>query len=71
MEDNNKDLTYSEALRQLEDIVRKMQAPDCDIDLLADYTSKALRLLKFCKEKLHTTDEEVQKCLEELSATTE
>lgn len=46
----------------------KMQSDECDIDSLAGYTSRALELLKFCKEKLFTTDREVKKCLEALSA---
>ncbi len=60
--------TYSEAIRELEEIVRKMQSEDCDIDLLASYTARALDLLKFCKDKLFKTDEEVKKCLEALAA---
>ncbi|MDE6443831.1 MAG: exodeoxyribonuclease VII small subunit [Muribaculaceae bacterium] len=59
-------MKYSEAIAELESIVAKMQSDNCDIDSLASYTSRALELLKFCKEKLHTTDEEVKKCLEAL-----
>ncbi|MDE5887735.1 MAG: exodeoxyribonuclease VII small subunit [Muribaculaceae bacterium] len=59
-------MKYSEAITELESIVSLMQSENCDIDSLASYTSRALELLKFCKEKLHTTDEEVKKCLEAL-----
>jgi len=45
-----------------------MQRDDCDIDNLAGYTSRALELLRYCKEKLFTTDQEVKKCLEALSS---
>ncbi len=62
-------LTYTQALNKLEDIVRKMQSPECDIDQLADYTEEALKLLTYCKEKLHKTDEAVKACLERLAAT--
>lgn len=65
MEINN-EMTYSEALARLEDIVRKMQSPDCDIDHLSEYTADALALLKFCRGKLTRTDEEVKRCLAEL-----
>ncbi len=61
-------MTYTEALRELEAIVAKMQSEECDIDQLATMTARSLELLKFCKEKLLKTDEEVKKCLEELSA---
>lgn len=63
----NKEMTYSAAVAELEAIVAKMQGDNCDIDSLAGYTSRALELLKFCKEKLFKTDEEVKKCLEALA----
>lgn len=65
MEEQN-EMTYSQAVGELEQIIAKMQAPDCDIDRLAGYTSRALELLKICKEKLLHTDEELKRCLEEL-----
>lgn len=54
-------------MAELEAIVARMQSDQCDIDSLAGYTSRALELLKFCKEKLFTTDREVKKCLEVLT----
>ena len=61
-------MSYSEAVARLEQIVGSMQSPDCDIDRLAEYTSTALELLKHCKAKLHHTDEAVQKALKALAA---
>lgn len=60
-------MTYSKAVAELEAIVAKMQSDNCDIDSLAGYTSRALELIKYCKEKLFTTDQEVKKCLEALT----
>lgn len=51
----------------MESIVKQMQSPDCDIDKLSGYTSRALTLLKYCKEKLFKTEEEVKKTLAEFS----
>ncbi len=65
--DQNKDMKYSKAMTELENIVRRMQSNELDVDDLAEATRNALQLLKICKEKLKTTDEEVKKCLEELS----
>ncbi len=59
-------LTYSEAIAELEQIVRKMESDNCDIDKLSEYTTRALELVKFCKDRLFKTDQEVQKCLEQL-----
>lgn len=61
------DIKYSEAIAELEAITAKMQSPDCDIDSLASLTSRALELLKICKDKLFKTDEEVKKCLQTLA----
>lgn len=62
-------MKYTEAVKELEEILSKMESDQCDIDSLAQYTARALELLKFCKERLFKTDEEVKKCLEELSST--
>jgi exodeoxyribonuclease VII small subunit len=58
MEENIK---YEQALAQLETIVRKMEANEYDIDELAAQLKTAQRLIKFCKDKLTKTEEELQK----------
>ena len=60
-------MKYSEAIAELEAITAKMQSQECDIDSLASLTSRALELVKICKDKLFKTDEEVRRCLETLS----
>lgn len=60
-------LTYAEAVKELEEIVARMQSDNCDIDKLSAYTRRAIELLRLCRECLTATDEEIQKCLEELS----
>lgn len=61
------EMTYTKAMQELEAIVAKMQSDNCDIDALADYTKRAAELIKYCKDKLFKTDEEVKKCIETLS----
>ena len=60
-------LTYSQAITELEEIVKKMQSPECSIDNLSQYTARSLQLLKVCKAKLTETDEELKKILDEMS----
>ena len=67
MEDN-KEMTYTAAVAELESLVAKMQSPDCGVDNLSKYTTRTLELLKFCKTRLQKTDEELKKILEELDA---
>lgn len=59
-------MTYAEAIGELERIVKEMQSETCGIDNLSRYTSRSLELLKFCKAKLLSTDEELKKILSEL-----
>lgn len=61
-----KKMTYSEAIAELEKIVAEMHSENCSIDNLSAYTSRSLELLKVCKAKLLTTDEELKKILAEL-----
>lgn len=60
-------MTYTQAITELEEIVKKMQSPECSIDNLSQYTARSLQLLKVCKEKLTRTDEELKKVLDEMS----
>ncbi|MCF0204489.1 MAG: exodeoxyribonuclease VII small subunit [Muribaculaceae bacterium] len=64
MEENK--MSYSQAVAELEEIVKKMQSEDCSIDNLSTLTARSLELLKICKEKLTGTDTELKKILAEL-----
>ena len=59
--------TYSEAVTELEEIVKQMQSNECSIDNLSELTTRSLELLQFCKDKLTKTDEELKKILSQLS----
>lgn len=58
------EIKYEEAVSQLEDIVRKMENNELDIDQLSEQLKKAQMLLKLCKDRLTKTDEEIKKILE-------
>lgn len=55
---------YEEAVRQLEDIVEKLQNDELDIDSMSENLKKAQKLIKLCKNKLTKTDDEINKILE-------
>ncbi|MBR3028318.1 MAG: exodeoxyribonuclease VII small subunit [Bacteroidales bacterium] len=59
-------LTYTSAMKELEEIVQKLQRPDCEIDQLCQLTERSVKLLAFCKEKLTKTDEQLVKLLDSL-----
>ncbi len=60
----DKPIKYEEAVAQLEQIVRKMENDELDIDTLAAELKKAQELIKLCKTKLTSTDEEIKKLLD-------
>lgn len=57
----NNEMKYEEALAQLESIVRKMESNELNIDEIAEQLKTAQRLIKFCKDKLTHTEQELQK----------
>ena len=50
-------------MKQLEEIVSQLEDNTLDIDLLAEKVKTAQELIKFCRDKLYKTDEEIQKLL--------
>lgn len=57
----NKEIKYEEALKQLQEIVEKMENDEFDIDELAAQLKAAQRLIKLCKDRLSKTEEEILK----------
>ena len=55
---------YSDAMKQLEDIVRRMESGDLDIDSLTKELKTAQSLIKLCKDKQYKTEEEIKKIME-------
>lgn len=58
-----REMKYEEAMRQLEEIARKMESGELDIDSLSEQLKTAQKLIKLCKSKLTKTDEEIRKVL--------
>lgn len=58
-----KQLKYKEAIARLEEIVSNIESNAYDIDMLTDYVKEATQLIEFCKERLHKTEEELDKIL--------
>lgn len=73
MSQNNNDftpvseLTYNQAVSELDSILRMMQSDQCDIDRLTAYTRRASELLRECRSRLTATDEELRGILADLT----
>ncbi|MDR4988255.1 MAG: exodeoxyribonuclease VII small subunit [Bacteroidales bacterium] len=61
-----KKTTYTEAFEELKAIVQEMEDGDIGVDELSDKVKRAAVLIRICKNKLHQTEEDVQKILREL-----
>ena len=67
----NKELTYSQALKELEKIAKEIESEEVDIDILAEKIKRASQIITFCKGKLRTAEDEVKKVLAEMGEETE
>ncbi|MBQ5888139.1 MAG: exodeoxyribonuclease VII small subunit [Bacteroidaceae bacterium] len=60
-----KNMTYSEAVCRLDEIMNRVQNGKLDVDELSGMLKEAQQLVLFCRNKLHLVDEEVKALLEE------
>lgn len=57
---------YEEAFEELQQIVSDIEEGEISVDALSAKVKRATELIRFCKEKLHTTEEDVNSILKEL-----
>ncbi len=58
-------ITYGEAMKRLEMLVNEMDSEELDIDTLSNHLKEAQKLIKYCRDRLYKTDEEIRKLLDE------
>jgi exodeoxyribonuclease VII small subunit len=59
------EIKYEAALAEIQSIVSKMENDELDVDQMSVQLKRAQELIKFCKNKLTKTDEEIKKILAE------
>jgi exodeoxyribonuclease VII small subunit len=62
----SKQISYSQALTELEKIISHVESEETDVDVLAEKVKRAAYLIKLCRGKLRSTEEEVAKALADL-----
>lgn len=62
----SKELTYKAAFEELQEIVNEIEQGEISVDELSAKVKRASVLIKICKTKLTTTEEDVQEILKEL-----
>ena len=60
------DLTFQTATRELEEILRKLDGDDVNIDSLPVDLERASELIEWCRERLETTQHEVERIVTDL-----
>ena len=58
-----KNITYKDAITELENIMEKIDLESPDIDELADNVKRVSELLKICKQKLSKAENDVEDIL--------
>ncbi|WP_372775577.1 exodeoxyribonuclease VII small subunit [Mangrovibacterium sp.] len=61
-----KKMSYKEAVEEIDEILEKIENEELDVDELSEKVKRVSVLIKFCKEKLHTTQTEVENILKEM-----
>jgi len=53
-------------LTELEKIVGEMESEEIDVDVLTEKVKRAAYLIKFCRSRLRSTEDEVKKALAQI-----
>ena len=67
----SRQISYSQALTELEKIVGVIESEEIDVDALAEKVKRAAYLIKSCRGRLRSTEEDVKKALTEVEEGTD
>jgi exodeoxyribonuclease VII small subunit len=67
----SKEPNYTEAFEELQEIVLEIEQGEISVDALSEKVKRAAILIKICKAKLVSTEEDVARILKELEKSTE
>ena len=62
----DKKIKFKEAIKELEDILQKIESGELDVDELSGKVKRASELIKVCQDKLRDTENEVDKIIEDM-----
>ncbi len=60
-----KQIRYADAVREIEEILGQLESGELDVDELAEKVKRVTFLIKLCKTRLQTTEESVNRILDE------
>lgn len=62
-----KELSFNEAVKEIESILRNIESGTLDIDKLSKEVRRASELIRQCQKKLRLTEEEINEILKDLT----
>jgi exodeoxyribonuclease VII small subunit len=60
--------SYAEAIASIEEILQQIETGGLDVDDMAMKVRQASELLKLCREKLFSTEKEIERILKEMNS---
>jgi exodeoxyribonuclease VII small subunit len=63
---SKKSVSYKEAITEIEEILRQLESNELDVDELSEKVKRVSILVSLCKDKLHNTEQEIDKILKEM-----
>lgn len=64
---NDLDLTYGQALEELEELIDELEGADIDVDHLAARVARGVELVRFCRARLDVVTTDVEAVVSELA----
>jgi len=61
-------VTYRMAIEEIESILKKIEKQELDVDDLGSKLKRVNELIRVCRKKLHTAEQEVEKILGEMDS---
>ena len=61
MKNNNKELSFEESIKKLEDIVEHLESGDIDLEKSVELYEQGMNLKKICEEKLKKVENQNKK----------
>ena len=58
-------ISYSDAVNEIEEILKQIENGELDVDELSEKVKRVSSLIKICKSKLKSTEEEINAILAE------
>jgi len=62
-----KEFSFSEAVIEIEDILKQIESGELDVDKLSVEVKRASELIRQCQKKLRTTEEEINSIFKDLA----